>query len=81
MIQHDPRVAFDLGQCVRVDTDRAARVGRLVAVMLTPPYEGLVRWSRTESTFEPLDRLVEAAAPAHDALAADGSWPPPDAGR
>ena len=39
-------------------TDPSERCGYVVAIILVPPYEALVRW-REGSTFEALDNLVE----------------------
>ena len=74
MRQPDPRLAFDLGQPVCASADRTGRVGRLVAVMLVAPFEGLVRWSPAEATFEPLDELVAAPAPQPH-VTGGGLWP------
>jgi len=38
-------------------TDPSERCGYVVAIILVPPYEALVRW-REGSTFEALDNLV-----------------------
>ncbi len=52
--------SFDLGQPVCLATDPSERCGYVVAIMLVPPYEALVRW-REGSTFEALDNLVEVS--------------------
>jgi hypothetical protein len=49
-----------LWQQVRLATKPAQRPGYVVAVMLAPPYEALVRWTDAEATFEALDDLVDA---------------------
>jgi hypothetical protein len=59
------RFAFELGQRVRAAGDTSGRIGYLVAVTLVAPYEGLVRWSATDATFESLDALEEAAATSY----------------
>jgi hypothetical protein len=56
MVQDSAR-SFDLGQPVRLATDPAERCGYVVALLLVPPYEALVRW-RDGSPFEALDNLV-----------------------
>jgi hypothetical protein len=55
----DRRRGLNLGQPVRLATDPSARPGYVVAVMLTPPYEALVRWRGAEPTFQALDDLIE----------------------
>lgn len=82
MSEQDPRLAFDLGQPVRVASDPSGRVGRLVAVMLEAPYRGLVRWRNAEPTLEALEDLVEAVAvpqldpdPPHDEASNRTGWP------
>jgi hypothetical protein len=50
-----------LGQAVHLRTDPSERLGFIVAVMMTHPYEALVRWRDAEPTFEALDSLVEAS--------------------
>jgi hypothetical protein len=54
-------LGVDLGQPVHLRTDPSGKVGYVVAVMLTPPHQALVRWRGTEATFEALDDLVEVA--------------------
>jgi hypothetical protein len=49
-----------LGQPVRRRLDSAPRRGQIVAVMMTAPYEALVRWPDARPTFEPLDNLIDA---------------------
>jgi hypothetical protein len=49
-----------LGQPVQLRTGPAEKLGYIVAVMLTEPYDALVRWRNAEPTFEPLDNLIEA---------------------
>jgi hypothetical protein len=59
MVQSDdPRRRFDLGQPVR-HRDHVNRLGYVVAMLLCSPYMVLVHWRTGESTFEPLDMLVE----------------------
>jgi hypothetical protein len=55
------RPGVNLGQPVRLATDPSGRPGHVVAVMLTPPHEALVRWRGAEATFEALDDLIELA--------------------
>jgi hypothetical protein len=59
MSDHDLRLVFALGQPVRTTRDVSGRVGHLVAVTLVAPYEGLVRWSLSEATFERLEELED----------------------
>jgi len=49
-----------LGQPVHLRTDSSEKLGFIVAVMLSDPYEALVRWRGAEPTFEALDNLVDA---------------------
>jgi hypothetical protein len=65
MADHAVGVTFALGQPVRTAADVSGRVGYLVAVMLGEPYEGLVRWSATDATFERLEALEEVAPRPH----------------
>ena len=53
---------LELGQLVRRADDPSGATGYVVAVMLTPPYEALVRWDGVEASFEPLDALVDVTA-------------------
>jgi hypothetical protein len=61
MSDTDRRLTLGLGQPVRLAANPSRRPGYVVAVMLTAPYEALVRWTDAEATFEALDDLVEAA--------------------
>jgi hypothetical protein len=47
------------GQYVRRRDDHKSLVGVVTAVLLSPLEVALVRWSRTDTTLEPLDVLVE----------------------
>lgn len=58
MADQDTARSFDLGQPVRLAADPSERCGYVVAIMLIPPYEALVRW-REGATFEALENLVE----------------------
>lgn len=62
-MSEDTARSLDLGQPVRLATDPLERCGYVVAIMLVPPYEALVRW-REGATFEVLDNLVEVGPQA-----------------
>jgi hypothetical protein len=61
MSDTDRRLTLGLGQSVRLAANPSRRPGYVVAVMLTAPYEALVRGTDAEATFEALDDLVEVA--------------------
>jgi hypothetical protein len=78
MPDHDVRLAFELGQRVRASGDTSGRVGHLVAVTLVGPYEGLVRWSATDATFELLEALEDAAPGSYAEARTRLPWPVPE---
>jgi len=49
-----------LGQPVQLRGEFGRRRGYIVAVMIMPPYEALVRWPDALPTFESLDDLIDA---------------------
>ena len=50
-----------LGQLVQLRGGPLERRGNIVAVLMTQPWQALVRWPAGESTFELLEDLVAAA--------------------